>query len=179
MPRVLRSLLAAGPLLIAAAFQGCAVLPSTVILSESELQRKFDERFPIEDPVSRFGVELTNPIVRLREGTDRVHVSMDAAIALPLVRKFPGTGEISGKVRYDPERLRLYLDDPKIERLDVPGVDVIYEVLFSEMTNLAARFLPSVPLYTLRDDKGFKQAYARKKLSSAEVKNGTLMLKFD
>ena len=74
MPRVLRSLLAAGPLLIAAAFQGCAVLPSTVILSESELQRKFDERFPIEDPVSRFGVELTNPIVYLREGTHRVHI---------------------------------------------------------------------------------------------------------
>lgn len=169
----------AGLILIASAFQGCAVFPSTVILSETELQRKFDEKFPVEDPVSWFGVTLTHPIVRLREATDRVHLTMDAAIDLPLARKFPGTGEISGEVRYDPERTRLYLDDPKIEKLDVPGVEAFYEVLFSEMTNLLAGFLPSIPLYTLRDDKGFKQAYARKKLTSAEVKNGTLVLKFD
>lgn len=176
---MVRSFLTATPLLIAAAFQGCAVLPSTMTLSESELQRKFDERFPTDDPVSKFGVELTHPIVRLREDTDRVYLSMDAAIALPLVRNFPGKTEISGKVRYDPGRTRLYLDDPKIERLDVPGVDAIYEVLLSEMTNLAARFLLSVPLYTLRDDKVFKEGYARKNLTSVEVKNRTLLLKFD
>lgn len=163
---------------LAAVFHGCVILPSTVVVSESELQQKFDERFPVEDPVSKYGFELTNPIVRLREGTNRVHVSMDAALGLPIVREFRGTGEISGKVRYDPERTRLYLDDPE-ERLDVPGVDVLYEVLFSEMTNLVTRFLPSIPLYTLRDDKGFKQAHAKKNLTSVEVKNRTLVLKFD
>jgi hypothetical protein len=173
----MRNLLAA--ILVGAVFPGCAVLPSTVTLSEGDLQRHFDERFPVRHSIAKFGVELKHPIVRLRDDTNRVHLSVDAAIDFPLVRKFPATTEVSGKVRYDPGRTRLYLDEPRIERLDVPVVDAVYEVMFSEITNLGARFLPSIPIYTLGENSGFKQSYARKNLTSVEVRNRTLVLTFD
>jgi len=135
----------------------CAATPRTFSISESELQRHVSEELSVPITLLRiFDINLSNPLIRLDEGTERLHAQMDTEINTPLSDKsLKGTINISGKLRFDSAKSAVTLSESKIEQLDIKGtgLDDQYSQLFHVLAaRLGAELLNDVPLYTFKPD---------------------------
>ena len=160
--------------------QGCGVfLPSTLKLNEKQLQERIERKFPAQHAYfPGITLKFTNPVVRLRDGTDRINFLVDVALNLLTKDALNGTGEISGKVRYDQEKGQFYLDDARVEDLSVDGIPANFEQRVVEIANTIAReYITIIPVHTL--DQSLKQSLVKRHLHSAEVQNGHLVLHFN
>lgn len=127
----------------------------TITLSEEDLEEHLAETFPIERQfliVVTLG--LTDPEVALVEGSDRLHYRMNAWLAVPAVEQpLSGSATVSGKLSFDAGERELYLDQARLEDLDISGVPSQYRTPVSEAANLAVRqHLDRHPVYTLEEE---------------------------
>ncbi|PKO25480.1 MAG: DUF1439 domain-containing protein [Betaproteobacteria bacterium HGW-Betaproteobacteria-8] len=135
----------------------CAASPRTVSISESDLQRQVTEELSVPITLLRiFDVNLSNPVIRLDEGTERLHAQLDTEINNPLSDKsLKGTINISGKLRFDATKSAVMLSESRIEQLDIKdmGLDDKYSELFNVLAaRIGAELLNNVPIYTFKPD---------------------------
>lgn len=112
-----------------------------VVVTEAALQERIEEVFPVEKQyLVLVTLHLSDPRVQLKEGADRIHYGMQARVTIPAVgMNLSGTGEVSGRLRYDRETRGLYLHDSVVEEISIAGVPSNYRRALHEVADLIAR----------------------------------------
>lgn len=157
MPQTARSLMQRLLPFALLLLSACAGNPRTVSISESELQSRVTEELSVPIALLKiFDVSLSNPVIRLDEGTERLHAQLDTQINNPLSDEpLLGTINISGKLRFDASKSVVMLGESRIENLNIKGIglDDKYSELFNVLAaRLGAELLNDVPLYTFKPD---------------------------
>lgn len=99
--------------------------PRDVALPLSKLQAAVDKRFPVNRRVLELlDIELSGPRLGIEPGTDRVTLNLDAVLSPPFTRQsWQGRLALSGRLAIDPARTGLYMENPRVERFELDGLD--------------------------------------------------------
>jgi hypothetical protein len=136
----------------------CAGSARSVHISESELQSRITKELLIPMTLLQiFDVQLSNPVVKLDAGSERLNAQLDTRINSPLnAEPVVGKIDISGKLRFDAQSNTVMLAESRIEHIDIKGmgIDDKYSQLFNLLAaRLGGELLDNVPLYTLKPDE--------------------------
>jgi hypothetical protein len=128
MPRRLALLTAA--LITSVALATCAVVSSLhnghLDIEQAELQARIAPRFPTHHCKLLIAcVDLSNPLVVLTEGDDRIGLTADAKVTLG-TRERTGRVGLSARPRYVPAEGQLFLDDLQVTTLELSGLPAEY-----------------------------------------------------
>lgn len=143
-----------------------------VELSRANLQEHPDRGFPPKKGVLIFTVELTEPKVTPRDGSDTIHFSVNVGTNIRIEGLTPkGTAAIETKIRYVPEAGEFYMSDPDVAlNLDVMKRETLEKM--NEVANLLIReHAAEHPFYRLKESD-LKQNVARAVLKDVKVENG-------
>jgi hypothetical protein len=122
-----------------------------VELSQSQIQEQLDARFPIRKRQTFFSVVLSEPVVNLEEGSDRLDFSITIDLKLLQAKTLKGTTQVSGKVRYQPETGAFYFDEALVKQLDISGVPGMFEGEIKPLIKAAmVEYLQTQPVYQLK-----------------------------
>jgi hypothetical protein len=154
--RVLRYFLTLASLAMLLA--GCASLlgPRNVEISVDRLQQAVASRFPFNNRyLELIDVRVTNPRVSLQPNTNRILTTMDASVAPPFIGKsWNGNLAISGQLRVDTVRSALVLSEPRVESLNIDGMDTRFATYFTRIAGvLAEQLIQDMPVYTFRPEE--------------------------
>lgn len=170
-------------LLALVALPGCDVIGGLVTghldISQAELQARIAPRFPTHHcKLVVACVDLSNPVVVLKDGDDRIGLTADVSVVLGLKARTGHIG-LSGRPRYEPQQGQLFLDDLRIDSLALAGLPEAYAELVKLRGPAAAQgALQSHPIYTL-DTGTAKGALAKRTVRDVRVVNGRLRVSFD
>lgn len=133
----------------------CANLagPREIAIPLAKLQAGLDRRFPLHNrAMELFDIQLTRPQLSLLAGSDRVALSMDAAVAPPFLKQsWNGSLALSGRLVVDPARGAVLMTEPHVDRFVVDGVDEERQRQFGKVANvLMNRVIRDVPVYSFR-----------------------------
>ena len=147
-------------------------------IGQAELQARIAPRFPVQQcKILIACLDLSNPVVGLKEGDDRIGFTADVKVTLG-TRERTGRIGIAGRPRYAPEGGQLFLDELQITTLELAGFPEEYAELVKARGAVAARqALQSQPVYTL-DANTAKGALARRTVRDVKVVNGKLRIAF-
>ena len=122
----------------------------------AQLQEHLANRFPFNSRyLEIFDVHLSNPKLSLQPDTNRVVTTIDASIFPSFLNQpWNGSFTLSGRLAVDAERRALILAEPRMENLDLAGLDNRYAKQALRIGGLLAEeVLRNVPLYTFTEDK--------------------------
>ncbi len=146
-----------------------------VELSQADVQRKVARLFPAGYETPFFAVNVDNPLVDLKEGSDRIGLRVDVQVDLMGELSFNGRGRLDGKPRYAAERGEIYLDEAGLRELHLDGVpsEVMPDV--ERVADMVVReALRDQPLY-LVSQPGTPKILSED-LRAVRVENGKLIL---
>jgi hypothetical protein len=180
MPRRLLSLTAL--LLAAAALAGCGyaalMARGHLDIEAAELQARIDKRFPLRQcKLVVACLELAHPSVVLQEGDDRLGLLADITVTVGN-RERTGRIGLAARPRYAPETGQLFLDDPEITTLALPGFpEELAGLVKARGADAARQALQQQPVYTL-DTATTKGAFAKRAVRDVKVVDGKLRVSF-
>lgn len=137
-------------------FTGCATMNDrTVSITEAQVQQKINERLTI--PISLlkiFDVNLSNSLVKFDSKTGSMKTTLDTNLSSQLSNKvITGKLGISGKLRFDPVTNSIVLDEPKVENLNLDGLDSKHGDIFNLIAQtLGGGMLNGLTLYTIKPE---------------------------
>ena len=152
-------------------FTGCATMSDrTVSITEAQVQQKINERLAI--PISLlkiFDVNLSNSLVKFDSKTGSMQTTLDTNLSSQLSNKvISGKLGISGKLRFDPVTNSIVLDEPKVENLNLDGLDSKHGDIFNLIAQtLGGEMLNGLTLYTIKPEDlkiGSTQYYPKEML---------------
>jgi hypothetical protein len=167
--------------LVTAALLGCTSLAwsaqRTYEVGADEMTRRVAERFPRQHCLLMIAcVTLSDPVIELRAGDDRVHLRTAARPEVGGQALAPGEVAVAGTLRYEPAEGALYLDRAKVTEARFPDVPPARQRQMAELAStLLAEALRTTPIHTL-DDSSAQQALAKLVLRAIRVKDGKLLL---
>jgi len=134
----------------------CAVMGDrTVNVSEAQIQQKLNERLAVPFTLLKiFDVNLSNSLVKFDDKTGRLNTSLDTALTSPFFKEsLAGKLAISGKLRFDQEKQAVVLDEPKVESLDLQGLDGKYSDFIQALAkNIGGEMLSGMTLYEVKPE---------------------------
>jgi hypothetical protein len=94
----------------------------------SSLQASLDRRFPLNNRVLEiFDINVSSPRIMLQPETNRLVTTMDAVIAPPFMKNaWRGSFTLSGMLAIDQMRHAVILADPRVESININGVEPAY-----------------------------------------------------
>lgn len=137
-------------------FNGCATMSDrTVSITEAQVQKKINERLAI--PISLlkiFDVSLSNSLVKFDSKTGSMQTTLDTNLSSKISNKvIRGKLGISGKLRFDPVTNSIVLDEPKVENLNLDGLDSKRGDIFNLIAQtLGGEMLNGLTLYTIKPE---------------------------
>jgi hypothetical protein len=152
----------------------------TFAVSEAQIQERLKARLPfIKTYFLIFRVTLDNPRVELVEGSNRVKGGLDVTLNVRLAQKsreLGGSIDVSGVVKYVPERGEFFLVEPIVERLAVQGIPEKYAKKINEALTMAlGEYYGEHPIYTLKATDA-KHTAAKMLLKNVSVQNKKLII---
>jgi hypothetical protein len=149
-------------------------------LSESDIQKKLEEKLPLTKTyLLIIEVTLNNPRVHLENGSGRVGAGLDVEFNITLnktLKPIGGTVDASAGIRYVAENGQFFLTNPIIENLEVRGVPEKYiDKINFALTKAIAEYYARHPIYTLKTSDT-KQALAKMVLQDVIVENNELVV---
>lgn len=129
--------------------------PRDVELPLARLQASLEKRFPFNSRyLELFDIQLTSPRLSLQPDGNRMLASFDASIAPSwLKRSWQGNFALSGVLAIDPARNAVVLTDPRVETLNMDGLDDKYARQLVKIGSLLAEeIFRGMPLYTFQPD---------------------------
>ena len=141
---------------IALFLSSCASGPRTVNISEAELQKRMAEQLAVPITLLKiFDIGLSNPVIRLDSGTERLHAQMDTSLSSPLGGSpLMGKINVSGRLGFDPASNSIILKESRIEQIDMQGLDAQQNAAFSLIVGkIGEVLLTDVPLYSLKPEE--------------------------
>lgn len=177
-----RLALVTAALAAAVALATCAVVSGLYTghldIERAELQARIAPRFPIHHCKLLIAcVDLSNPVVVLTEGDDRIGITADAKVTLGTRERIGRVG-LSGRPRYVPAEGQLFLDELQVTTLELSGLPAEYaEVVKLYAPQLAKDALQRHPVYTI-DTSTAKGTLARLTVRDVKVVGGKLRVSF-
>lgn len=169
-------------LIAAVALATCAVVSRIsnghLDIELAELQARIAPRFPTHHCKLLVAcLDLSNPIVVLTEGEDRIGLTVDAKVNLAGQERI-GRAGFSARPRYVPAEGQLFLDDLQITTLELAGLrDEYAEIVKRSGPGMINAQLQSRPVYTI-DTRTTQGAMARLAVRDVKVVNGKLRISF-
>ncbi len=156
---------------------GALAAQRTYEVGADEMTRRVAERFPRQHCLLMIAcVTLSDPVIELRAGDDRVHLRTAARPEIGGQALAPGQIAVAGTLRYEPAEGALYFDQAKVTEVRFPDVPPARQQPMAELAStLLAESLRTTPIHTL-DDKHAQQALAKLVLRAVRVKDGKLLL---
>jgi len=159
--RLLAAALAAGIV----ALTGCADVagPRTVTLSEADLARLLEKRFPTERRVMEvIDFRVDRPQLRLLPETNRIATEFAVSAADKLFgRSFAGRLALESALRYDEPSREVRLTQVRVNRLQFDGMPPQMQNTVSRLGSLLAeQLLDGLAVYTFRQgdlDRGLQR----------------------
>ena len=170
---VLLAILAVAGFIAYQALKGKTIL---IALTQSEIQAALDKRFPVEKGALIFKVRFSDPVVRLRHGSEKIHFEVSAGTNFTVADLTPeGRGLIEAGIGYRPEEGEFILLDPELD-LQIKGLSEEKNRKIVEVSNLIlSSYVSEFPVYRLsRAD--VKQNMARLVLRDVRVDSGVLKI---
>jgi len=134
----------------------CAVMGDrTVNITEAQIQQKLNERLAVPFTLLKiFDVNLSNSLVKFDDKSGRLNTSLDTALTSPFFKEsLAGKLAISGKLRFDATKQAVVLDEPKVESLDLQGLDGKYGDLIQAFAkNIGGEMLNGMTLYEVKPE---------------------------
>lgn len=154
-----------------------AFLPEAVIdIDQAQLQQRVDERFPQKHCTMLVAcLTLSQPVVKLAEGSPRIGLSADVLVSLGR-RRMPGQVTFSGVLRYVRYEGDFFLDDVQIDNFSLSGFPPdLVQVVKVRGPDALRRTLQGHPIYTL---KGAHATLARLAVRDVQVVDGKVRVTF-
>ena len=155
-----------------------------VVLTEQQILEKLNEKLPFTKTYFLlFELEFLNPTLNLEEGSDRIAFGCDIQTKIKLEtdsEKIPGplrgSVKLSGLLRYESTAGEFFLDQPRVENIDVAGIPEKWRAKVAAAASKAvAEFLSRSPLYKLKPTD-VKKAAARLILRDVKVSDRKLTI---
>ena len=151
-----------------------------VILTQDDLQRRLERRFPrdfklLDDSVT---LTLSQPQATLPRDPDQLVLVFDMQFKTPALRTQPqGQFALASSLRYDPATYSLYLHEPTLTALSLPLVSKLQgERLKAAGNELLADYARSQPIYQLTERQ--KQQIPRgRSIDSVDIENGRVVIR--
>lgn len=145
-------------------------------LTEKQLQQEVDARMPVTQQQGLFTLVLSNPVVTLVAGDERLRISTDARLLSEIGLQSRGKVTLDGKIRYEKSNYSFYLDEPVIRQLSIDGVPPSAEPQLIQLAQQAlVPALKDQPVYTLSDQE-MTQNMARMMLKSMRITSDAVVL---
>lgn len=152
-------------------------LSYTKKISAKTLQKQVTAIMPITQKTDFLTVTLTNPIVELRKGSDKVAISTDISANGIGGIKGSGTMDMAGNVVYNSKEGAIYLQNIEILKLSSSSIGDSFKgmtkTIAQQLMNTA---LKNTPIYRF-SDTDMKAKIAKATLKSIRVKDEKLELK--
>ena len=156
-----------------------AFVPEAFIdIDQAQLQGRLDAVFPQKHCTLMVAcVTLSQPAVKLTEGSPRIGMSADILVTLGH-REMPGQVTFSGVLRYVRYQGDFFLDDVQVENFALTGVSPdMVQVVKQRGPDALRRALQGHPIYTLRGDSA-REALAKFAVRDVQVVNGKVRVTF-
>jgi len=168
--------------LIVSIFFGCATLSPnyTMEISPLMIQNNIAKQFPVKKRYTLGILELQEPIVGLKEGSDRMQTGINFAYKPQFFSSLTGKINISGKIFYNKEKKAFYLLEPKIDKLQFNNTSIpslISNDLKGIMGGVVNAIFKEFPVYELTSET-LSSRIMQKTVKNAQVKDGKLLVTF-
>ena len=163
-------------------FAGCANVPflsGELRITAEELTQKMARRFPVEKSIAGLlDVTLTQPVVELNAAENRLIVSFEISVKLPLTGKgSSGSLKISGSPEYVEATRSLFLRSARVDRIRMDNMpDALSGALAKAASGIAKDVLEDKALYIFTEAEFIKYG-ARYQPERVEVRADALVLK--
>jgi Protein of unknown function (DUF1439) len=165
---------------ISALLQGCGFADGKLTLdfSASQIQSAVEKKFPQENcPTPVTCIQLQNPKVSLAENSDRITMAFDTAVTL-LQQPITGTTIVSAKPRYQSSTGEIFLDESRIEDLQLRGVSANVSKSITQYGSALAQItLQRTPIYSFKN--GNAEKIAKMGIADVKVVGGKLRVILD
>lgn len=154
----LRWMTIAGAMAVLAACSSLMLTRDQYTFSQGQLQSALEKKFPFNRRLAQvFDVTLTHPRLTLLPDTNRVAVSMDAALTNPLTgNPVRGTFALESALAYDPATHAVVLQDPSVQDFSFEGLSQRYGRQLNALGGiLAEQLLQGYPIYTFKPEQLF------------------------
>jgi len=148
-----------------------------ILLDETQLQARLDALFPLEkDYLFVIRVVLTEPDLRLVEGSDRIDFGVRVALNVGDLSGLAGRARLSGSLRYDPTRGAFFLDRAELEQLSVEDLpELLRERAEGAVAAVSRQYFDRYPIHRLQRND-LEQVAARLVLKDVRVVGRQLRL---
>lgn len=148
----------------------------TLEITEQELQEKVSAMMPLEKKKFFVTVILSEPKVELLKETNEISIFSNLEALAPGGLKGSGRAKITGSLSYDANEGAFYLNNPKIESIEIDKMPEKYSPKIKQLTQTAVSKAMSVySVYKLKDDN-LKHKLAKATLESISVDGGKLLV---
>ena len=148
-------------------------------VDQAQLQTHLADRFPQKHCTLMVAcLTLSDPRVRLAEGSDRIGLSADVLMALGR-RQVSGKVAFSGVLRYVRYDGDFFLDDVQVDDFELTGLPPEFvDVVKAKGPAAMRRALEGHPIYSIKDDKSVKTSLARLAVRDVRVVGGKVRVTF-
>ena len=145
-------------------------------IEQSEIQSRVSARLPLRSCALVVAcLEIVNASVVLSEGSDRIGIRSELLASLGS-RQYPGVAAFTGKPRYVPGEAKVFVDDLRIDELQMKGMlPEDAELVKLRGPLLLCGEMETTEIYTIRGNT-LKDSFARFALQKVEVIDGMLQL---
>jgi len=121
-------------------------------ITQEELQQRIQSQFPVEKCVLVFCLELSEPFVRLDDGQTRIEFGSNALMEIAFSsEEYDGSARFSGELSYDAEKIAFFLQDSRLESLEVSGVSDKHKDNLNQLASMLVRdYLRANPMYSFK-----------------------------
>ena len=157
------------------------VFPRQLVINipQMQIQEKIEAEFPLEKDLIFLTAQLKHPIIDLDQTTERVTLNLDTAVRLNpgiVNGELLGMVSLSSGISYESEKGTIYLDDIRIEQIDLDPLPQQSIGKVTDIVNaLSSDVIESVPIYTLDSDK-FKQRSVKWVLKDVAIADQELVV---
>lgn len=146
-----------------------------VVFTEEDIQGKLGRKFPKSERILEvIPVEIGEPFVKFLGDSNRVQITMEAVVAVPLVQTFQTEAVVTTSVRYEPKDYTLRLSDITVESFDVTSLPKnLKEPLRLALTAAARKYLDDYPVHEV-DSDDFEDEMVQLFVKDLKVKKGRL-----
>lgn len=149
-----------------------------VYISESEIERIVDERYPFEVEQGILTLHFSNPQVSMLPAEDRISLSMDISARLVMIQAGEGSLSISGALEYRPATHSLHMVESKVDDLSATGLSERAQGPLRAALDVAlGEYFEQMPLYELVGGD-WATDLSRRYLKEIRIQRGRVALVF-
>lgn len=147
-------------------------------ISQADIQSRIEAQFPVEKCVLVFCIELNEPFVTLTDRSTRIEFGSNALMEIAFSKEqYDGNAGFSGELRYVRGESAFYLEQSRLEYLEVNGVSEQHKENLDQLAALlVSDYLRSNPVYSFKDT-ALELIAPWLELKDVNVRDGVLQLR--